>query len=447
MKRVLLSTALVASAFATTPTIADLQKQINELKAQQDKQNQRYFKKVAPISANDHIYWSVDFRTSFDYLYGKDKKGKKYANNIFANRLILGGMAQPSSNLKFNFKLSVNSLYGMQQTAQTSPYNNISWTADQTPDDTNMRLKEAYFNWFFDDGKMMLSTGRRPSTNGYPANLREDDNAESPVAHLVNMEFDGISFWIKNDKFADWSDKFSDWGTNLKFCAGRGYSSTVGANSQKSAMPYGKNDLSITDFAGFLLVPYDDGQYSVWSENIYAWNMKGYNNSNNLKDLGNYVGSNWIFKADGVGDGISDYLDDTKAFASVAFTETMPYAGRTMQGSKDKKVGGSIWIGADMPAGEEGRWGVNLIEGSKYYRAMTYGEDTLVGSIAAVRGTAYDVYYTAPIMDNLSYSIRATYLDYKYAGSNGFFGDTSNPNQSNYLDSATDIRAYIRYRF
>ena len=461
MKKFLLASSVVASLFAQ-PTVEELQKQINslqkqlqEIKANQQKvekkvesQNDRYYKKVAPIVSNTHLFFDADLRTTFDYISQKTKNGDKYYNNIFTNRLILSGVAQPADNLKFNLKIEANEMFGMNSNDANSQYNNISWVANETPDDTNIRIKEAYFNyWFGKDNGYMFSAGRRPATNGYPANLREGDRAESPIAHLVNMEFDGFSFLITNTAMSDWSDKFSDWGTSLKFCAGRGYSSSNG-KWPANGVAYSKNNLGITDFAGFILVPYDDGQYAVWSENIWAWNMKGYNTSGKMDDLGDYFGSNLLFKADGIGDGISDFLDSTKAFISLAVSKTSPFSGKQMLGSTDGKFGESIWVGADMPGLKDNdRWGVNFVAGSKYWRNMTYGEDTLVGSIAAVRGQAYDVYYNKQIIPHLTTGLRATYLKYNNAGSDAFFGVNSNPDQSNYVEKATDIRAYIRYNF
>jgi len=90
---------------------------------------------------------------------------------------------------------------------------------------------------------------------------------------------------------------------------------------------------------------------------------------------------------------------------------------------------------------------VNYVHGSKYFRPMTYSEDTLAGSIAAVRGNAFDVYYIKNIVEHLTASIRATYLDYDYAGSEAFFGVAGDPDQNDYVEKATDIRAYIRYNF
>jgi hypothetical protein len=300
----------------------------------------------------------------------------------------------------------------------------------------------------------MFSAGRRPSVGGYPANLREGDVATSPVAHLVNMEFDGFSLWFRPDAMGSLGE---DYGTNIKFCFGRGYSSNNGKFSTSPA--YSKNGLPNSDMGGFLLIPYNDDQYSIWWENIWAWHLQGTVDQNNdgqpdqtnsgyvMKDVGSYFGSNIIFKADGIGDGISDFMDDTKAFISFAYTRTHPNSNG-MLGSTDSKSGYSVWVGADMDGfGDDDRWGVNFVKGSKYFRAMTYGEDTLAGSIAAVRGKAYDVYYNKELMQHLTVSLRATYLDYDYSGSETFFGVAGSPDQKQYVDKATDIRAYIRYNF
>jgi hypothetical protein len=38
-------------------------------------------------------------------------------------------------------------------------------------------------------------------------------------------------------------------------------------------------------------------------------------------------------------------------------------------------------------------------------------------------------------------------MKYNYAGSEAFFGDLGDPDQSYYVEKAMDIRAYIRYNF
>ncbi len=156
---------------------------------------------------------------------------------------------------------------------------------------------------------------------------------------------------------------------------------------------------------------------------------------------------------DGVGDlfdSDSDFLGDTKVFASYAYSKTDPNSGKRMLGSTDKKSGKSVWVGTQVPL-VGGKLGLEYNKGSKYWRSFTYGEDTMIGSKIAARGTALEAYYTHPLTKALSAQIRYTKIDYDYTGSNGFFGDGGTPIKisdakargMNPVDKAQDIRAYI----
>jgi hypothetical protein len=298
------------------------------------------------------------------------------------------------------------------------------------------------------------------------------------------------------------------------------------------------------DMAGFIFVPYDDGQYSVWTTFYRGFDVPGfvgaqgsvvqnndmslsftngtgmiskltpmwskdadprllgmsptYNGSPKMQSLGDMDGAVVTFIANGLGNGISDILDKTTFFASFAASKSNPgsikgydlnklssmmgmsqtqimgmlknmntdMAGAlkgmasidgAMLGSTDSKTGSSIWVGAQMPAlfTEEGKIGLEYNWGSKYWRPFTYGEDTLIGSKAAVRGQAVEAYYTQPISKALSMQLRYTYIDYKYTGSQAFFGDEGAPMTiadakaagMNPVDSASDLRFYIRYKY
>jgi hypothetical protein len=136
-----------------------------------------------------------------------------------------------------------------------------------------------------------------------------------------------------------------------------------------------------------------------------------------------------------------------------------------MLGSTDSQTGYSYWIGTQFPSliSDEGRWGIEFNHGSKYWRPITYGEDTIIGSKIAARGDAYEMYFTEPLVkDILTFQLRYTYIDYKYSGSNGFFGSQTGTPMTisnsmiipgmgdiagSIVDKAQDIRAYIRYKF
>eukprot|EP00792_Barthelona_sp_PAP020_P001545 TRINITY_DN12465_c0_g1_i1.p1 TRINITY_DN12465_c0_g1~~TRINITY_DN12465_c0_g1_i1.p1 ORF type:complete len:141 (+),score=18.17 TRINITY_DN12465_c0_g1_i1:247-669(+) len=130
-----------------------------------------------------------------------------------------------------------------------------------------------------------------------------------------------------------------------------------------------------------------------------------------------------------------------------------------MLGSTDSETGHSFWIGLNMPCplSSKARIGVEWNHGSKYWRSMTYGEDTYAGSKIAARGDAWEIYRNQQITDALEFGLSYVYIDYDYTGSNSFFGAegtpmtmaeavAANPN-SDPVKSAQDIKAYIRYKF
>jgi hypothetical protein len=229
------------------------------------------------------------------------------------------------------------------------------------------------------------------------------------------------------------------------------------------------NGGSTTDLGGFIFKPYDNGQYSVHTTLFKAFNLPGMLDvspldpvANNGKyafvQTGDLAGGAISFIADGIGDGISDFLDDTTVFASFAFSKTYPKNGLSMLGSPNSQTGSSIYIGAnwDCQLIDDARVGVEYNHGSKYWRSFTYGEDTLVGSKLATRGNAYEFWFNKDLMGKkLTAQLRYTYMDYKYTGSNGFFGDGGTPMTMSEakaagmdpVESAQDIRLYIRYRY
>jgi hypothetical protein len=480
MKKLVLSALAVGALFAQS-TSTDLEAKIKQLEAQIKELKQIALsnqKKVNPIAANNHLYWQYRLQTNADFIQYKLVGGDKKSNNVFTNKVLLTGVAKPSENLKATLRIEAYNIFGMDGNPYAMLQNNNA-LASETPDDTGIRVRDAFFNYNFGpDNGLMFSAGRRPATEGFPANLRNNDNPNSPLAHLINMEFDGFSFEISNTIFSKLSDKFSDWGTWLKFCAGRGYAPNDG---YFSPTPYARPDNDkIEDFAGFIFVPYDDGQYSLKTEVVKAWNVRGLATQptptmnpqtmmQNMKPLGGYFGFNAIFTANGIGDdsfeseALNDFLDNTVAFVSFAMSRTLPSSGEQMLGSPDSKVGKSIWIGAQMPADSDGidNWGFNFVRGSKYWRSMTYGEDTLIGSIAAVRGTAFELYYNHQIIPHLTCGIRGTMIKYDYTGSNAFFGYDGMPidvdsataqamaaqQGFNIVKDAKDLRIYIRYDF
>jgi len=483
--------ALSAVAFLSTSIYADanMQSQLDELKAQLEKLQTQYTSKIKSLESqlakttktqkrlkkkvsqvnklanNDNIKFDVDFRTSYDNIQYKTTDGTKYSNDgLYSMRLNLGMGYAPTDDMMFKGTLAYNKAFGaggMKTSGMPqrgSGFDTFDWVINENLTDDTLRVKEAYWFWSptINDRGYTLSVGRRPATNGFLVNMREDDKAKSPIGHIINMEFDGISGSVKTDDIVE--------GSYLKLCLGRGLSNATSrfAMSQPDYITEG-NQLHNMDLVGVIAKMYDDGQYTAFAKYYRAFNVIGMNDGNTsdggynqnidtLQSYGDMDGAALSFQMSGVGDEINDFLDDTTLFASFAWSNTRPKDGQKMLGSTSNESGSSIYLGAQMPNMTGGKFGLEYNHGSKYWRPFTYAEDTMAGSKLAVRGDAYEAYWTQPIIGKIfTMQVRYTYMDYKYTGSQAFFGDFGNPmNVSDVpsaIDTAQDLRVYFRYRY
>lgn len=391
--------------------------------------------------------------------------GSKQKNDsLFSNRLWLNMNYAATKNLSFTGQLAYNKIFGQRahNSANSLTTDGFDWISNESAYNDTLRVRSAYFfyqddDFFGLDLPWTISVGRRPSTEGHLINFREDMKASSPLGHTINTEFDGASLKFGLEELTGLD------GAYVKLCMGRGMSE---AEPRFSAAPYsgkGNTQTSNIDLAGIILVPYDDKQYSVGMQYTYANNLIDKNGTASTDTFEKYGGlhtATAFAMVNGIGEGWSDFLDNTTFFISGAMSKTDPDKAKAgMLGSTDSQTGYSYWIGTQFPSliSEEGRWGLEFNHGSNYWRSITYGEDTMIGSKVAARGDAYEAYFTEPLIgDILTFQLRYTYIDYKYSGSNGFFGNVSGTpyeisssmgNANMFVDKAQDIRAYIRYRF
>jgi hypothetical protein len=503
----LLVGAALSSAFGADESLKQeieaLKAQMAELKSAQAKVNVEALKnqlsEVKAHDAGDNIKWTVDFRTAYDYLDYKLHNADNVNNGVWTNKLILGMASQPADNLVFKGALGAYKTFGYNGSSAQNAFQGMDWYGTQSPSDATIKLREAYFLYFGNMGDVpyTMSFGRRPSVDGFMTNLRADnEHPASPIGHNINMEFDGASFKFDLDKLTGVS------GMYIKLCLGRGNSDADArfpeftgynganftmANATAAHTPYSTNgaDAPNMDLAGLIFQAYDNGQYKVMANLFKGWNMMGANftnltNSGNpmndsynvsLTDVGDLTGGALSLQVNGIGDGISDFLDDSIFFLSYAFSKTDPKGvhstlynamgmgtpGAEMLGSPDKEFGYSVYTGVQVPGFmKDQRFGLEYNHGSKYWRSFTYGEDTLVGSKLAARGNAYEAYYILPIVGkNLTAQLSYIYIDYDYTGSDMFFGSTGTPmnateaaaSGATFIDSASEVRVALRYRY
>jgi hypothetical protein len=358
MKKII---TLSAVAFLSTAVYAnaDLEKQVKDLSAKVNYLQ----KKVSDINkntSNDNIKFDVDFRTSVDMLNYETNNGREYKNDgLLSNRLWLNMGYAPTNDMVFKGQLAYNKAFGNSAINPDSPngymqrgfgFDTFDWVSSETLNDDKVRVREAYWLWMPKVGDLSFtaSVGRRPSTNGYLSNLREDDKkAKSPLGHVINMEFDGASAGVTANNILP--------GFMFKLCLGRGLTNAKSwANEADTTMVSGMGATSpnyiddsramdTVDMAGFIFVPYDDGQYAVKTTWYRGKNVPGMTGTMTIdtdattpsglglsaqdwgmNTMGDMDGMAISFKVDGIGDGINDFLDETTFFASYAMSKSHP---------------------------------------------------------------------------------------------------------------------------
>ncbi|WED27979.1 DUF3373 domain-containing protein [Vibrio sp. DW001] len=458
MKLLPLSAAVMLVLAPCVQAEEDLQVQIDELKAQ--------VREMKIENAGQNLKFGVDYRVTMDSIEYKMADGSTAKNSdLLTNRLWINMGYQYNDNLSFIGQLSYNKAFGESFTQ--SGYADFDWVVNENPtNDNSLNVRQAYFLYLgeqfmgIDDMGWSFSLGRRPSTDGFLVNRREGfDEAQSPLGHSINVEFDGLSLNTK------WDELTGIPGAAIKLCAGRGLSNTT-TRFTMSGTDYATSEDATDniDFVGFIFTPYDDGQYDLKAMVYTASNLIGYDaqkigmgEAPTFYDFGNLNNATVSFEMNGIGELVNDFLDNTRIFASYAVSQTDPSSGMAMLGSAEKETGYSYWLGVNVPGFmEDDSFGVEFNHGSEYWRSFTYGEDTVIGSKLAARGDAIEFYYNLPIIDDAWVAqIRYTKIKYDYSGSNGFFGSASAPYDMqtamsygmNPVEEAEDIRLLLRYKY
>jgi hypothetical protein len=467
MKKIIL--ASVVTALALTNVNADeladkllkMETEISKLKKDLKKQKNT-LNEVKAHDATDNIKWNVDLRTAIDSINYDMADGAKYEKkDLMGLRLLLGMEYAPDAHNIFKGKLSMNKAFGADlgvTPTSNSPFgmrgtgmDTVDWVTNQALTNGNLRVKEAFWLYLGDkafgaDIPWTMSIGRRPSTNGFLANIRENDNPQSPLGHIINVEFDGLSSKL------DLSNITGVTGMSFKLCTGQGSTNAKPLFSQNDSTSYSNDDLGLKDIklAGFIFEPYNDGQFIFKTTAFRAYDLPGYSTSEMMGAMmdptynpkmsqgGDLTGAALSVLIDGLTE--NGYWSKAKAFGSVAFSKTHPKNGEYMLGMDPTmtpmpvgdylgkgKSGHSIYVGAQVPVLENGNFGIEYNKGSQYWKSFTYGEDTMIGSKLAARGAAKEAYFTWNFSESLSFQVRYTKVNYDYTGSNGFFGAEGAP--------------------
>ena len=376
-------------------------------------------------------------------VYGGVSKGDQDNDTIMTNRLRLNMRVQAAENLEFKGRLAMYKAWGMQSvpTGLADGYPIFDGNATRTPNDSALYVDRAYINWTnIADLPIWFSVGRRPTTDGPPAQLRmnSDERVATPIAYM-DYPFDGLTVGYGYN----WGIESLGSG-KFRFCYGRGFENGLQWDNDPDAFP-----LDDTEFAGFNWDVLNQGSRLFNLQAFKVFNL--YNYPAFQSDFVRYAAA--MPQADG-GYGVQqdlgemyhvtgtymDRIGSLNYFLAGGWSRTDPngkgmfndYAAMAMGQSgpnTDSENGYSVYAGVRYDIESIGlKLGAEYNHGSQYWVAFTPGHDDLYMSKRATRGNAYEVYLISdlPVGEKLSRYAKAfmrlgwQYYSYDYAGGSNY---------------------------
>ena len=449
---------------------ADLQKKMEvlekELEAlkQQMKDTDKKVEKVEEKSIGRWLTLGGDYRFRYDYLSGRTATynaggpgdpitGKSVKDNsLFTNRFGLNLKAKATQNVSVTARLLMYKVTGAQDDDALQGNSAYSFdragafdgTVGHVPGDSKLSVDRVYATWSnIMDQPVWFSVGRRPSTGGIPAHLKQNQerpgNAGVPQL-LVDYAFDGGTLgWAPDIESLP--------GAYMKVCYGRGFESGIQESNG--------NSLKDTDMIGINIVPYDTDAFHA--EFQYNRGMDIFNApvmlsgpfegalqpTANIGDI-DWYGLSFLGKVKKVGPGSLHW------FANGAISKThpngkvltfdadgdgdqdqMPYALLSDLGNVKSTSGWAVYAGGRYDIESTGtKIGLEYNHGSRNWITFAPAADDMWTSKVGTRGDVYEAYVIqelklAPISSYLSkvfFKVGYQYYDFDYTGSNSWLG-------------------------
>ena len=377
---------------------------------------------------------------------------------LYTNRFRIKLDSQIAPNLSVTARLSMYKVFGDSTGVQVfngQPTSlNVDGTTAGVPNGDMLRVERAYFTWSdIADSKFFLSIGRRPSTDGPPLNLRDDEpRGGTPSGALINYQFDGITFGYKAGE-----------ATTLRACYGVGYESGFG-NGDLLKRP--EDRLDDVHFLG--------ANVDVWSTDrtlVQATFARAFNVTDGFNGLavlptnpltGDSVGAPVVMRftpSANLGDidlggvNLTHRFGAFDTFASANFVTfhpndvTTPFGGLVSDPFETPEThsGFMIYAGGRYNFGNDERTkvGFEYNHGSKYWFNFAQAEDDIIAPKTSARGDVFETYFTHRISDRFVFKGDYIYYRYNYSGSGWHLGAPKRLDETPVLGFPTYSRAHM----
>ncbi len=323
---------------------------------------------------------------------------------VYTSKFALDLHAKATQDVTVNVKLGMYKTFGTQSDASTmngyfaDRVGTFDGTLGHVPSSSLLNVDRAYATWSnIAEEPIWFSIGRRPSTDGAPSNLRQNNprpgNGGTP-ALLVDYAFDGMTIGYAPD-----IEPLP--GFYSKICYGRGFESglTTAANSIKD-----------TDMLGVAIVPVDTDPLRVWMQWNRGFNIFDFPEMNNTI-FGNTAPSTNLGSIDWYGIGAMTTLKDvgpgtlnffvdggmsitnpnTNVSANAMFQGLLTGSPFNPEAPSDKK-GYAAFAGVRYDLPSRTKLGFEFNHGSKNWIPFSPAADDMWTAKVGTRGNVYEGY-------------------------------------------------------
>jgi len=443
----LLAMPVIASAGAGPQASPDLERKIQDLSAQLDQlkaqmaaqaaANKATSDKVADLNdrADDwdlasRIKLYGDFRARMDYYNAETVFGRDLDNDTsWTNRFRLNMRVNATENVEFKARLAMYKAWGMESAWQDdsgTAWPQFDGNSTRTPSDNALRVDRAFVNFNNIAGApLWFSIGRRPTTDGNPANIRMNSTERSGTPLIMDYPFDGISMGYAYS----WGESIGN--GRVRVCYGRGFEDGLQEDGDGmedmdfigvswDILQKGDRFLYAQSFLAANVINYPNFQDPIIDANFGA--MSGMGSRVNVGNI-NHTSAMYMDKIAGLNYFLAGGWSRTDPNDNGMFNDPFSPTGN----NTDSENGYHVHLGIRYDIDPVGlKLGAEWNYGSQYWIGMTPGHDDLYQSKIAARGNVYEVYgiYDLPTGPAISKYAKTfmrlgyQHYEYDYAGSN-----------------------------
>ncbi|MEN8257530.1 MAG: DUF3373 family protein [Thermodesulfobacteriota bacterium] len=400
---------------------------------------------VETKTLKDRVNLGAEYRLRYDSYAYKDLMVASFATGLpvpattdsttehdddnFTNRFRINMDANISKSLKFHARLAAYHAWGDHDQHDLVNFNNDG-NAVHTLGDNGLKVDRFYVDWIPQGFPLpvAITVGRHPSTEGPPAEFKENRKRQSTYPSLIfDGEADGIVATLGLERYIGLKN------AGLRFAYGKFYRSDMNdtdfgwldnentkdsdifATFLEGKIPFINNSLMVFSYAHIYDLPanFVDG---TPADGIILGDADLYGAHFQVSDLANSGLDLYVSGSINEMTPNDEPANLGSGFSLLTLTPGVPAAQTDVEGQTGWAVVAGFRYTLPIKALNKPKFGFEYNHGSKYHFTPTTGANELYNKFA-VRGDAYEVYYIQPVSRYLFFRTGATYADFDFTGS------------------------------